>query len=290
MSDKKNYLYEKKENLLQMPYQEYEELIKEAAEVADIKQKTKNAYDNLVYSLNQIKAAPVFKVPPKGSTLEDPFAGVPMNDSSKKSSEKSLESKAEPKPESKPEPKAEPKPEPKAEPKSESKPEPKAEPKPEAKSEPEGEKKEEVVSKQKVTTPSKKSLASIKNVPAIKKDIFDHFKKVDSSGKLFDVFKQYYSDLNNSCGGTVRVTIKDGICSVWNYDEWEEFAFVDIFEEGLRVAVNPHYADRLKSLESCEVSRLLARRHNLVCVKTSVMDQVLLDVLITAFNEIGAIA
>ena len=273
MSDQKNYLYEKKENLLQMPYQDYEELIKKAAEAAEIKVKTRNAFDQLLHSLNQIKSAEPFKVPEKGTAMENPLDQLLAGGTApKKAPEKAKEVKAEPeaKAEAAPEPKPEPKPEPEV--KAEPKPEPvkKEEPKPKA--------------------APKKPIASAKNVPAIKKDISDHFKKVDSSGKLFNVFKQYYSDLNNSCGGTVRVTIKDGICSVWNYDEWEEFAFVDVFEGGLRIAVNPHYADRLKSLESCEVPRLLARRHNLVCVKTKEMDSTILDVLITAFNEIGAIA
>jgi len=275
MKEIKNYLYEKKENLLQMPYQEYEELIKEAAEAAKIKTKTRDVFDQLLHALNQIKSAEPFKVPEKGSAMEDPLEKLLAGGAApKKVAEQSGEVKPAPKPETKPEPEAKP------EPKPESKPEPKPEPV----------KKEEPAPKPKAAAAPKKPLSSAKNVPSIKKDISDHFKKVDSTGKLFACFKQYYAQLNDACGGTVRVTIKDGICSIWNYDEWEEFAFVDFFEEGLRIAVNPHYADRLKSLESCEVSRLLARRHNLVCVKTKEMDPTILDVLITAFNEIGAIA
>jgi hypothetical protein len=132
--------------------------------------------------------------------------------------------------------------------------------------------------------------APVGNVPPIKKDIAAHFNKVDASGRLFNVFKQYYTCLNDACGGTVRVTIKDGICSIWNYDEWEEFAYVDIFDSRLRIGVNPHYTEQLKSLDLCEVPRLLARRHNLICVQADDLNQIILDVLITAFNEVSAIA
>lgn len=127
----------------------------------------------------------------------------------------------------------------------------------------------------------------VENVPPIKADIAGHFNQVDASGRLFNIFKQYYTCMNDACGGTVRVTIKDGICSIWNYDEWEEFAFVDVFDGRLRIGVNPRYTERLKSLDLCEVPRLLANRHNLICVQVNDLNQLVLDILVTAFNEVG---
>lgn len=135
----------------------------------------------------------------------------------------------------------------------------------------------------------KKATLPVGDVPPIKKDIVEHFNKVDDSGRQLNIFKQYYTCLNDSCGGTVRVTIKDGICSIWNYDAWEEFAFVDIFDGRLRIGVDQRYTERLESLDLCEVPRLLARRHNLICVQVDDLNQTVLDTLITAFNEVGAI-
>ncbi len=128
------------------------------------------------------------------------------------------------------------------------------------------------------------------DVPPIKRDIAEHFNKVDGSGRLLNVFKQYYTCVNEVCGGTVRVTIKDGICSFWNYDEWEEFAYVDVFDGCLRIAVDPRYTEQLESLDLCEVSRLLASRHSLVCVQVDDLNQTMLDILVAAFNEVGVIA
>ncbi len=124
-------------------------------------------------------------------------------------------------------------------------------------------------------------------IPPIKKDISVHFNKLDESGRLFSVFKQYYACLNDTCGGTVRVTMKDGFCSLWNYDEWEEFAFVDIFEGQLRLAVDPRYTDALQSLNLCEVPRLLSSRRSLVCVQLDDLNNIMLDVLVKAFQEVG---
>ncbi len=129
--------------------------------------------------------------------------------------------------------------------------------------------------------------ADISEVPPIKQGIIDHFNKLDESGRLFNVFKQYYTYLNEMCGGTVRVTMKDGFCSFWNYDEWEEFAFVDIFEGQLRVAVDPSYTDALKSLSLCEVPRLISNRRNVICVQIGDLNNVVLDVLAKAFSEVG---
>jgi|GEM_PF-6097145 len=140
-----------------------------------------------------------------------------------------------------------------------------------------------------VKAKSRKQTESI-DIPPIKADIADHFNKLDESGRLFSVFKQYYTFLNESCGGTVRVTMKDGFCSLWNYDEWEEFAFVDIFEGQLRIAVDPRYTDALHSLRICEVPRLLSSRRNLVCVQVDDLNNTMLDTLAQAFEEVGLTA
>ncbi len=124
-------------------------------------------------------------------------------------------------------------------------------------------------------------------VPPIKKDVAEHFNKVDSSGRLFNIFKQYYTCMNDSCDGPVRVTIKDGICSIWNYDEWEEFAFVDVFDGRLRIGVQARYLTWLEALHLCEVPRLLTSRYNLICVQVDDLNQTVLDTLIMAFSELG---
>lgn len=128
------------------------------------------------------------------------------------------------------------------------------------------------------------------DVPPIKKDISVHFNKLDESGRLFSVFKQYYTCLNDTCGGTVRVTMKDGFCSLWNYDEWEEFAFIDIYEGALRIAVDPRYTDALQSLNLCEVPRLLSSRRSLVCAQVDDLSNTMLGVLVQAFQEVGITA
>ena len=127
-------------------------------------------------------------------------------------------------------------------------------------------------------------------VPPIKKEIAEHFNKVDESGRLLNVFRQYYTCLNDACGSTVRVTMKDGFCSLWNYDEWEEFSFVDIFEGNLRFAVDPRYTDALSALSICEVPRLLSSRRNLVCVQVGDLNTTMLNVLVKAFEEVGIAA
>lgn len=127
----------------------------------------------------------------------------------------------------------------------------------------------------------------VSDVPPIKKDIIGHFNKLDESGRLFNVFKQYYTCLNEACGGTVRVTMKDGFCSLWNYDEWEEFAFVDIFENLLRVTLDPRYTDALKSLNLCEAPRLISSRRNVVSVQVDDLNNVVLNTLTKAFSEAG---
>jgi hypothetical protein len=128
------------------------------------------------------------------------------------------------------------------------------------------------------------------DIPPIKSEITDHFNKTDASGRLLNVFKQYYTCINAACGGTVRVTLKDGFCSLWNYDEWEEFAYVDIFDNHLRIAINPRYTDELKSLKLCEVPRLLSSRHDLICVQVDDLNNMVLDVLNKSFREAGTVA
>ena len=128
------------------------------------------------------------------------------------------------------------------------------------------------------------------DIPSIKKEIAAHFNAHDESGRLFNVFKQYYTCLNESCGGTVRVTMKDGVCSFWNYDEWEEFAFVDILDGDLRFAVDPRYTDDLASLSFCEASRLLASRRSVVAIQLGDLNKTMLKVLAQAFNEVGMTA
>ena len=127
-------------------------------------------------------------------------------------------------------------------------------------------------------------------VPPMKKEIAEHFNKLDESGRLLNVFRQYYTCLNDTCGSTVRVTMKDGFCSLWNYDEWEEFAFVDIFEGNLRFSVDPRYTDALSALNICEVPRLLSSRHKLVCVQMDDLNTTMLNVLAKAFEEVSITA
>jgi hypothetical protein len=149
--------------------------------------------------------------------------------------------------------------------------------------------KEEVAQDSSVPKMSR-SPSSAVDVPPIKKDIAEHFNKLDSSGRLFNVFKQYYTCMNKACGGTVRVTIKDGFCSLWNYDEWDEFSFIDLFDNHLRIAVNSRYTEELKSLNLCEVPKLLASRGDLICVQVDDLNNTVLSVLSKAFNEVGKVS
>ena len=131
---------------------------------------------------------------------------------------------------------------------------------------------------------------SDREAPPIKKEIAAHFNAQDESGRLFNVFKQYYTCLNEACGGTVRVTMKDGVCSLLNYDEWEEFAYIDILKGELRFAVDPRYTDDLSKLSFCEVPRLLAARRKLVAIQLGDLNKTMLNVLARAFNEVGMTA
>jgi hypothetical protein len=143
------------------------------------------------------------------------------------------------------------------------------------------------VEKEKPVVAKARLQSSNVEVPSIKKEIENHFNKFDESGRLLNVFRQYYTCLNDTCGSTVRVTMKDGFCSLWNYDEWEEFAFVDIFEGNLRFSVDPRYTDALSALNICEVPRLLSSRRKLVCVQMDDLNTTLLNVLAKAFEEVG---
>ncbi len=142
--------------------------------------------------------------------------------------------------------------------------------------------------------PSNRAAAARKKtaaeIPPVKKEIEAHFNGQDGSGRLLNVFKQYYTCLNESCGGIVRVTMKDGVCSLWNYDEWEEFAFIDIHEGDLRISVDPRYTDTLTSLNVCEVPRLLASRRKLTAVQVGDLNKTMLSVLTKAFDEVGLAA
>jgi hypothetical protein len=128
--------------------------------------------------------------------------------------------------------------------------------------------------------------SAVTELPPIKKEVADHFNRLDESGRLFSIFKQYYTCLNESCRGMVRVTMKDGVCSLWNYDAWEEFAFVDIFDGQLRIALDSFYTDALKSLSLCEVSRLVSNRRNVIGVQVSDLSNPVLEALVNAFERV----
>ena len=128
------------------------------------------------------------------------------------------------------------------------------------------------------------------DVPPVKKEVEDYFNAHDASGRLLNVFMQYYTCLNESCQGVVRVTMKDGICSFWNYDKWEEFAFVDAHESQLRFTMNPRYREDLSSFDFCEVTRLLEARGSYVSTKVEDLSKTMLEVLTRAFDEVGLTA
>ncbi len=253
-------LIAKESGILQMPYEDYVAIVAKAKEGLRIREVKNEVLASLQGFLGGKIA--VAEVSAKIDNARTDIKKEPA------AAEKgAVEVKAEAKAEAKPEPKAEARPEPKVE----AQPEPKAEAKP--------------ADKAKASAP--RTASNGMEIPPIKKDISDHFHKCDESGRLFSVFKQYYACLNDACGGTVRVTMKDGFCSLWNYDEWEEFAFVDIFEGQLRVAVNPRYTESLESLNLCEVPRLLSSRHNLICVQVDDLNKTLLEVMVKAFEEVG---
>ena len=254
MKNNGGYIYTKDTEVLQISYAQYTQLMRREEETRELKQVSILTLANLRDLLVSLEGKEGEK--DASSVTETPVSSQPVS--------------SQEKPEPAPPPSAE-KPAP---------PPPAEEPAP-APAAPEEQPAAPVEQKPKKATPKAK-------IPPIKKEIALHFSKKDGSGRLFDVFKEYYAALNDMCGGMMRVTMKDGICSLWNYDEWEEFAFVDLFEKQLRVAVSPKYADELKSLTSCDVPRLLARRRKLIGVLIDGMDEGLLGVLEKAFNEAGA--
>ena len=124
-------------------------------------------------------------------------------------------------------------------------------------------------------------------IPAVKKEIAEHFNLLDESGRVFNVFMQYYTCLNEACGGIVRVTMKDGVCSLWNYDAWEEFGFVDVMESGLRFSLDLRYENELSNLDYCDVPRLLSLRRKVTSVRVTDLNKTMLGVLTRAFHEVG---
>ncbi len=255
MRDLKNYLYTKDPERLQIPYDEYVALMEGVEETKRLQQVKSTVVTDLQRFLD---------------------GGITMVESAPAS-----ESQVEPVPMS----------EDKAEPESTIEDQPEAESEPPEAQAPETEKVSVEFSAEEPESPKQppgaQARTEISEVPPIKKEIVEHFNKFDESGRLFNVFKQYYTYLNEACGGTVRVTMKDGFCSLWNYDEWEEFAFVDIFEGLLRMTIDPRYTDALKSLSLCEAPRLISSRRNVICVQVDDLNNVVLDVLAKAFSEVG---
>ena len=250
MKNNGDYIYSKDTEVLQISYAQYTQLVRQDEEARNLKQ-----VGILTFS-----------------KLRDLLASLERENKEEKQATPAAKTKATPQPAS-PQEKHEPTPPPP--PAEESAPAHEEQPVPSPEEQP-----APVEQKQKKATPKAK-------IPPIKKEIALHFSKKDGSGRLFDVFKEYYASLNEVCGGMMRVTMKDGICSLWNYDEWEEFAFVDLFDNHLRVAISPKYANALKSFKQCDVPRLLARRRKLIGVLVDGMDEGLLGVLELAFNEAG---
>ena len=256
---KNDYMYTKDTNVLQISYAQYISLQNQYEEAQRTQKLAASVQSDLDRFLSGISAA-VLKE-------EYPLPGGGVSPSA---------------PASKPSAAAEP---PKSSPpKSEA---PASAPEPEEKKETPAPKQEEAPPVSKEAAPAKPKGGAVKIAP-IKKEIVQHFEKVDGSGKLFEIFRDYYTLLNESCGGMMRVTMKDGICSLWNYDEWEEFAFVDLLEGKLRLSVPPKYAEMLKPLKQCEVPRLLARKRKLIGVEVEDLNELVLDVLEKAFREAGS--
>lgn len=250
MSKVQKCLISKDNNKLQIPYADYQALIEKAEEAQRMRQVKNQVLSDLRKFIASGPAAKAEQVAPPKK------AAAPGEEKAEAAEEKvAVEFPAE-KPAARPE-------------------------------QPASEPQEKASKKQK---PATRKIAEGIDIPPIKEGIALHFNKLDESGRLFSVFKQYYTCLNDTCGGTVRVTMKDGFCSLWNYDAWEEFAFVDIFEGHLRIAVDPRYTDAMKALNLCEVPRLLSSRRNLVCVQVDDLNNTMLDILVKAFEEVGLTA
>lgn len=268
MEDRNDRLYSQDSEVMQITYDEYLELqekMKEALKVEDVKASVLAQLQGMLIGEFDVEESrpdtpaeeqltePEADIPPQQDVPETEIPqqeSIPQEDEVMEETETAVESETDLSPE----------------------------PEAETASEPEAE------------TPSEPAVSArtdVSEVPPIKGEISDHFNRYDESGRLFSIFKQYYTCLNESCGGTVRVTMKDGFCSLWNYDEWEEFAYVDIHEGQLRIAVHPRYTDELKPLNLCEVPRLISSRHNVICVLVGDLNTTVLNVLTRAFAEVG---
>lgn len=302
MEQQTNYLFARDSENLQLPYDEYVTLVEKAKEVKRMQEVSRSVVADLKHILDGSAPAEPVKVPEAHEEAEK--VSVEFSAAAQESApdaEAQQEPSAEAHQESAPEPEAhqESTPEPEAQQESAPEPEAQQEPTPEpvvdeepsqdAEPEPENASSEpEADAEASEQAPVANTRGEVVEVPPIKNEIAEHFNQHDDSGRLFNIFKQYYTCLNELCGGTVRVTMKDGFCSLWNYDEWEEFAFVDIFEGQLRIALDPRYTDELKSLSLCEVPRLLSSRRNVICVKVEDLNNTVLDVMAKAFFEVGA--
>ncbi|WP_136062428.1 hypothetical protein [Pontiella sulfatireligans] len=246
----KNYLFSKEDGLMQLPYGEYEKLMEHAQEGNRIREVKASVVAGLRSFLGA--AAPALKTAPVAEE-------APLRQDAPAPEKVSVEFAAE-MPQNAPAPVQE----------------------------------QSLAKKKAMKSPAPKPASRSESadisIPPIKKEIAAFFNKQDDSSRLFNVLKQYYTCLNEACGGTVRVTMKDGVCSLWNYDEWEEFAFVDIFERHLRISLDPRCSERLKSLNFCEVPRLLSGRRNLISAQVDDLNKIMLDVLIQAFDEVGMTA
>lgn len=271
MTKTDNYLYSDTANILQIPYMEYATLVEEFKKSERSRAQCSQVVKNLAALLRSAKvtAEDVQAVIDKEKTaLIGMPAGVAFKSPTiKTTASSSVEAKASPT--------AEKKASPAAETKTDSPSEAKA-------SSAQETKKTETKPK---STPKK---AGSTTAPPLKADIVRFFKAVDASGSLFELFEQHYLQLNESCGGTVCVSLKDGICNIMNYDAWTDFAFIDVLDGRLRISVSERYKNEVSSFDACEVPRLLARNHKLVGILVDAVDQVVLDVLVMAFDEVGA--
>jgi len=290
MANQENYLYGKDSEKLQIPYNEYVALTEKAGEVQHL-QEVKVA---VIADLQRFLGGSIVDEPE--SISEQQAEPEPVSEQQVEPEQMSeQQNEPEPVPEQQNEPEqvseqqAEPEPVPEQQNEPEQMSEQQNEPEsvPEQQAEPEPVPVPEQQSESTKQQPVSNARADVSELPPIKNEIAEHFNKFDESGRLFSVFKQYYTCLNEACGGTVRVTMKDGFCSLWNYDEWEEFAFVDIFEGLLRIAIDPRYTDALKSLNLCEAPRLISSRRNVICVQVDDLNNTVLDVLAKAFSEVG---
>ena len=284
MEDNKKTLYAKDAEKLQITHDEYVTLMEKVEEVKHLQQVKEAVVTDLQRFLD---GGPAAQSEPSYDTVDEPEPSYEDN----AAPESSYEDNAapEPSPENNAAPESTLENEVEPEPSCEDKVEP--DPEPAETESPEAEKASVEFSSEEPELPKQQPVSNVRTdtteVPPIKNEITEHFNKFDESGRLFNVFKQYYTCLNEACGGTVRVTMKDGFCSLWNYDEWEEFAFVDIFEGLLRIAIDPRYTDALKSLSLCEAPRLISSRRNVICVQIDDLNNTVLEVLTRAFSEVG---